>query len=121
MHFKNHLILLCSLFFFNHAFADQDITLVNHEFAGTKQWLPGTIVAYVGEKITITLINNAPSGIHGFAIPDFDQKDEVKKGEKKTLSFVASKAGIFPIKCHLHPAHVGGQLVILEKPIEPKK
>jgi len=27
---------------------------------------------------------------------------------------VADKAGIFPIICQLHPAHVGGQLVVLE-------
>ncbi|MDH4467151.1 MAG: cupredoxin domain-containing protein [Bacteriovoracaceae bacterium] len=121
MNLKNFFFLVCGLFFFNLAFADQDITLVNHEYEGTKQWLPGSIFAYVGEKINITLINNVPSGIHGFSIPEFDQKTDVKKGEKKTLSFVATKAGIFPMKCHLHPAHVGGQLVILDKPIEAKK
>jgi len=100
---------------FSFSFADQDVTLVNHEYEGTKQWLPGTIAAYRREKITITLINNTPSGVHGFFIPDFNQKVDVKKGEKKVLSFVADKAGIFNMKCHLHPAHVGGQLIILEK------
>jgi hypothetical protein len=30
------------------------------------------------------------------------------------VSFTADKAGVFPIKCHLHPAHVVGQMVVLE-------
>ena len=40
---------------------------------------------------------------------------EVVPGEKTSnVKFVADKAGIFPIKCQLHPAHVVGQLVVLE-------
>ena len=30
------------------------------------------------------------------------------------VEFTADKAGIFPINCQLHPAHVGGELVVLE-------
>ena len=30
-----------------------------------------------------------------------------------TVEFTAAKAGVFPIICQLHPAHVGGQLVVL--------
>jgi heme/copper-type cytochrome/quinol oxidase subunit 2 len=108
-----------SLFVTVGANADQEITIVNHEFEGTKQWVPGTIVAYKGEKVTITLINNVPSGVHGFFIPDFNQRVDVKKGEKKTITFVADKAGIFPMKCHLHPAHVGGQFLVLDRPQVP--
>jgi plastocyanin len=40
---------------------------------------------------------------------------EVVAGDKTaSVSFVADKAGVFPIKCQLHPAHVVGQLVVLE-------
>jgi hypothetical protein len=40
---------------------------------------------------------------------------EVVPGEKTSnVKFVADKAGIFPIKCQLHPAHVVGQFVVLE-------
>jgi len=39
----------------------------------------------------------------------------VVPGEKTAnVKFVADKAGIFPIKCQLHPAHVTGQLIVLE-------
>ena len=30
------------------------------------------------------------------------------------VEFVADKSGIFQISCQLHPAHVGGQLLVLE-------
>jgi len=40
---------------------------------------------------------------------------EVVAGDKTaTVTFTADKAGVFPIKCQLHPAHVVGQLTVLE-------
>lgn len=88
-------------------------TLVNYETDGVKQWLPGTIVAKKGETVVINLINNVPSGVHGFFLPDFKIRKEVKKGAKETVSFKAEKEGLFEMKCHMHPAHIGGQLLIL--------
>ena len=93
--------------------AKRSITLVNYETDGVKQWLPGTIIAKKGETVEITLINNVPSGIHGFFIGDFDIRKEVKKGTKEVVTFQANKEGLFDMKCHLHPAHVGGQLLIV--------
>ena len=96
------------------AFAEKrEITLVNYETDGVKQWLPGTIIAKKGDEVQITLINNVPSGIHGFFIPDFNVRKEVKKGVKEVVTFTADKEGLFNMKCHMHPAHVGGQLLVL--------
>jgi plastocyanin len=41
-------------------------------------------------------------------------KEVVPGNGTKDISFKADKAGIYPIKCQLHPAHVVGQLVVLE-------
>jgi nitrosocyanin len=92
------------------------LTIVNVEYEKTKIWLPGTIVVKKGSKVTLKLINNVPSdpAEHGFAIPAYNIAETVKRGETKTVEFTADKAGIFPTTCHLHPAHVGGQLVVLE-------
>ena len=87
-------------------------TEVNVEYEGSKLWLPGTITVKKGTKVTIKLINNAPSGQHGFSIPAYNVAEIVDKGETKTVEFTADKAGIFPIICQLHPAHVGGQVVV---------
>ena len=90
------------------------ITLVNYEIEGTKQWIPGNIAGYEEEELEITLINKAKAP-HGFMIPSHDVTEVVKKGEKKTIRVKLKKEGIYPMKCHLHPAHIGGQLIILDK------
>lgn len=91
----------------------RSITLVNYETDGVKQWLPGTIIVKKGDDVEITLINNVPSGVHGFFIPDFNVRKDVKKGKKEVVKFKADKEGLFNMKCHLHPAHVGGQLLVI--------
>ncbi len=88
-------------------------TLVNVEYEGSKIWLPGTITVKRGTRVKINLVNNTPSGQHGFAIPKFGVAAIVDKGQPQAVEFVASEAGIFPTICQLHPAHVGGQLVVL--------
>ncbi len=105
--------LSCLIFSVSVMAETRSITIVNYEYEGVKQWLPGTIIVKKGDDVEITLINNVPSGIHGFFIPDFDVRKEVKKGVKEVVKFKATKEGLFSMKCHLHPAHVGGQLLVL--------
>jgi nitrosocyanin len=106
------------------AFAEKrSITLVNYETEGAmvngkpgptvKQWLPGTVIVKKGDDVELTLINNVPSGDHGFMIPDFKITKVVTKGKKEVVTFKADKEGLFNMKCHLHPAHIGGQLLVL--------
>jgi nitrosocyanin len=92
------------------------LTIVNIEYEGTKVWIPSTIVARKGDKVTLKLINNVPSdpSQHGFAIPDYKVAEIVDRGQPKTVEFTADRAGVFPIICQLHPAHVAGQLLVVE-------
>ncbi len=98
---------------------DRVLTLVNHQFEGTKQWLPGTLVVKAGETVDLVLINNTESGIHGFRIRGNDGKtvmiqEDVAKGKMATLRFKAGNKGdIYQFDCQLHPAHVGGQIIVL--------
>lgn len=85
------------------------------EVNNTKFWIPSTFIVKKGDTVEFDLVSNIPgaNNVHGFAIDDFKVEALVTgKGEK--VKFVADKAGIHPIRCHLHPAHVGGQLVVLE-------
>jgi nitrosocyanin len=92
------------------------ITVVNVEYEGTKIWVPSTLAVKKGTKVTLKLINNVPSdpNQHGYAIPDYKIAEIVNRGEPKTVEFTADKAGVFPIICQLHPAHVAGQLLVVE-------
>ena len=97
--------------------ADRKITVVNIEYEGTKIWVPATIVVKKNENVRIKLINKVPSdpNQHGFAIAAFKVEAVVTRGEAEVVKFVADKTGLFPINCHLHPAHIGGQLLVVER------
>lgn len=99
-----------------YAAESRSFTVVNIEYEGTKIWVPGTLVVHKGDTVKLKLINNVKSdpNQHGFAIPALNVEAVVTRGEPKEIEFVASKVGIFPISCQLHPAHVGGELVVLE-------
>ena len=94
---------------------DMSFTVVNVEYEGSKIWVPGTLVVKKGTKVKLKLINNVPSdpNQHGFAIPAYNIAEIINRGEPKQIEFTADKEGVFPIICQLHPAHVGGQLVVL--------
>lgn len=95
--------------------AERSFRIYTVELNGTKFWLPSTIVVKKGDKVKIeaqTKLEGAAS-IHGLSIPDFNIKEQVDN-KTKALEFTADKAGVFPITCHMHPPHVGSQLVVLE-------
>ena len=91
-------------------------TVINVEYEGSKIWLPSTLVVHKGDKVKIKLIINvkADPNQHGYSIAAFNVAAVVTRGEPKEIEFVADKAGVFPITCQLHPAHIGGQLVVQE-------
>lgn len=113
------LTVLSFLFFFaalEVCLADtQQFYLQAVELSGTKFWLPSTVVVKKGDTVKIHLVNKIPgiNSLHGFAIDAFKVK-EVIDTKGKEIEFTADKVGLFPIYCQLHPAHIGGQLVVLD-------
>jgi nitrosocyanin len=78
-----------------------------------KIWEPTSVFAKKGDSVALKLINRHTDE-HGYEIAAFGIKEVVDGGKTKDVKFSADKAGVFPIKCHLHPAHVVGQLVVLD-------
>jgi nitrosocyanin len=95
--------------------ATMSFTVVNIEYEGSKVWTPGTLVVKKDTLVKLKLVNKVPSdpNQHGFAIPAYNIAEVVTRGEDKSIEFKADKPGVFPIICQLHPAHVGGELVVL--------
>jgi len=91
-------------------------TVVNIDYEGSKIWVPATLVVEQGDTVQIKLINNVPTdpNQHGFSIPAFNVNAVVTRGTPETVEFVANKEGVHDIACHLHPAHVAGQLIVLD-------
>jgi nitrosocyanin len=89
------------------------MTIVNVETSqGVKIWTPESITAKRGDTVTLTLVNKLDAE-HGYEIDAVKVKEVVGPQKTATVTFKADKAGIFPIKCQLHPPHVAGQLVVL--------
>jgi nitrosocyanin len=78
-----------------------------------KIWEPTSIIAKKGDTVMLQLVNRHADE-HGFEIAAFNVKEVVPGEKTSNVKFIADKAGIFPIKCQLHPAHVVGQFVVLE-------
>ena len=104
-----------ALLSFNTFAAEIHVQEVAVEIDGTKFWFPSTITVKKGDTVKIHLVSKVPGSnpVHGFAI-DAYKVQEVIDAKGKDIEFVADKAGIFPIRCQLHPGHVGGELVVLE-------
>ena len=96
----------------------RSFTMVSIEADGAKIWLPSVIAVEQGDKVKLTLKNLVPGADnkHGFTIPAYNITEVVTRDEPKTITFVADKAGVFQYSCQLHPAHIGGSLIV-----EPKK
>jgi len=73
---------------------------------------PSTLTVVEGDTIHLTLIN-PEDDVHSFVVPDFAVS---LPGNKTTeATYVARRAGIFPILCAV-PSHLpmmSGQLVVL--------
>ena len=89
-------------------------TLINVALDGAKIWLPSTLVVPTGERVELTLINKLDEP-HGFKIAAFDIEEVVQPKGTTIVQFPAIRAGAFAYICHLHPPHIGGQILVLEK------
>ena len=88
--------------------------MVNYEIEGVKQWQPGNIAGYEGETLELTLINKA-KGPHGFMIPSHGITEVVKKnGKTKVVVKSLKKRGYLSNEMSSSPAHIGGQLIVLD-------
>ena len=94
---------------------DVNFTVVNVEYEGRKIWVPSTLVVKKGTKVKLKLINNVavrpePARLRH---PGVQHRRGRHTRRAEAVEFTADKEGVFPIICQLHPAHVGGQLVVL--------
>ncbi len=93
---------------------EKKFTVVAEQIGETKFWLPSTIAVEAGDKVTLVLKNEVPGAVttHGFTLPALNITEVITRGTPKTVHFTADKAGVFPYWCQLHPAHIGGQLIV---------
>lgn len=89
-------------------------TVLNVLLDGTKIWLPSSLIVQQGDEVELTLINKLDEP-HGFKIEDFGIEEVVQPKAQTTVKFTAAKSGVHGFVCHIHPPHVGGQILVLNK------
>ena len=89
-------------------------TLINVVLDGTKIWLPSSLMVRQGEEVELTLINKLDEP-HGFKIEDLGIEEVVPPKAQMTVKFTAAQPGAHRYLCHIHPPHLGGQMLVLSK------
>jgi len=89
-------------------------TLINVVLDGTKIWLPSSLMVHQGDEVELTLINKLDDP-HGFKIADVGIEEVVQPKAQTTVKFTASQPGAHSYICHIHPPHIGGQILVLSK------
>ena len=92
----------------------QKFTLINVVLDGTKIWLPSSLMVHQGDEVELTLINKLDDP-HGFKIEDFGIEEVVPPKAQMTVQFTAAQPGAHRYLCHIHPPHLGGQMLVLSK------
>ena len=89
-------------------------TLMNVVLDGTKIWLPSSLMVHQGDDVELTLINKLDEP-HGFKIAEVGIEEVVQPKAQTTVTFTASQPGAHSYICHIHPPHIGGQILVLTK------
>jgi heme/copper-type cytochrome/quinol oxidase subunit 2 len=89
----------------------QELTLTAMVEQGTKIWSPASLTIPKGHPVKLTL-KNTTDAEHGFSIDELKIKEVIPAGGSKEITLQADSAGTLKYYCHLHKAHVGGQLLV---------
>jgi len=89
-------------------------TLINVSLDDSKIWLPSSMIVRAGDEVEVTLINKLDAP-HGFKIEALGIETVLQPMSKTTVRFKADKPGVYPFICQLHPPHIGGEILVLEK------
>ena len=110
-------VALVAFLFAARAHSSADTEQVIHLTAKKFDYSPNEITVKKGEPVVIEIVSLDRK--HGFTIPDFGVRSDVKPGAKNVVRFTPDKAGTFNFHCDLFcgSGHEGmtGTIVVVEK------
>ena len=104
-------VLMAGGFRNSSAESPKEFSLVAMVEGGAKIWSPAALTIPKGQAVKLQL-KNMTDAEHGFSIDELNVKEAIPAGGTKEIMVKADSAGTLRYYCHLHPAHVGGQLNI---------
>jgi hypothetical protein len=89
------------------------IQVVSTNVQGKNVYIPSTIVVTAGQGQTLSIFNTTDVP-HGFAIPGLGVEEVLPAQTEHPVTLPELSGGhVYHIKCHLHPAHRTGTLLVL--------
>jgi heme/copper-type cytochrome/quinol oxidase subunit 2 len=90
------------------------IQVVSSNVQGKNVYIPSTIVVTAGKDQTLQIYNTTDVP-HGFSIDGLGIQEILTPGEEHEVKLSGLEGGhVWHVRCHLHPAHRTGTLVVLE-------
>ena len=92
---------------------DPIIQVVSTLVGGKNVFIPSTLVVAAGKAHTLSIFNTTDKP-HGFSIPSLKIMEVLPDQVEHEVKLPPVKAGIYPIHCHLHPAHRTATLLAVD-------
>lgn len=92
---------------------DPVIQVVSTVVGGKNVFIPSTLVVAAGKPHTLSIFNTTDKP-HGFSIPSLKIMEVLPDQVEHAVKLPALEAGIYPIHCHLHPAHRTATLLAVD-------
>jgi plastocyanin len=80
----------------------------------SNRWYPSNLIAYAGDTIVFNATNRGTI-THGFTVDGLGIQAVLDPGENQRFTAQSVGAGLYRYYCHLHGAHIGGQLLVLAR------
>jgi plastocyanin len=75
---------------------------------------PSQIVVYEGDQVTLNILG-VNGRVHDVSINGYVEPFELHRGELKTVTFTADKAGTIDFICSIHQPTMHGQIMVLPR------
>lgn len=75
---------------------------------------PSQIVVYEGDQVTLNILG-VNGRVHDVSVNGYVEPFEINRGELKTVTFTADKAGTIDFICSIHQPTMHGQIMVLPR------
>jgi hypothetical protein len=75
---------------------------------------PSLIVVYEGDQVTLNILG-VNGRAHNITVNGYVEPFELHRGELKTVTFTADRAGTIDFICHVHQPTMHGQIIVLPR------
>jgi plastocyanin len=80
----------------------------------TYVFVPSEIVVYEGDQVTLNFLG-VNAEVHNISVNGYAEPFELHRGELKTVTFTADKAGTIDLICSVHQPTMHGQIIVLPR------